>query len=291
MKKIFINDLYSEYVSGDLPRSKFEGLIYRYLVNNQENTCLSNWKRDEYEDYISWFYPRLHKSIDSYEDTGASFEAFISRFLLVSSKEYRGRITSNAITEHSAWNAQVPDMYTMYAKEESPVYFSDNTKGIVSEIITDKTGRKSSRRMLALILKCYYYISDDFAEKIAPKIGLKKRELLDMLKKIRNIRQKKDDKIYFMKENIQTQFLRCLVYEKKLSLLYENETLHNILKLRLERARNRLNKMRKRMAGIRVEATNKQVAEIIGTTKGTVDASLHRLKSKMEEMAKKAELN
>jgi len=49
--------------------------------------------------------------------------------------------------------------------------------------------------------------------------------------------------------------------------------------------------MRERMTKIRKEATHQQIAEVIGITKGTVDASLHRLKIKWEKMSKKAHLN
>jgi DNA-binding transcriptional regulator GbsR (MarR family) len=283
-----LNNLYSDYLSGKLVRPQFEGLIYNYFVFNQEKTCLSHWKREEYEDYISWFYPRLHKAIDAYRETGASFEAFMAKFLLISSKEYRVRVTSNAVIEYSTWCAQVPDLYVY---EEPHVYIHKDVEKTISDLITDKKGRKSTRRMLALILKCYNYISEDFAEKIAPKIGIDAKELLEMLKNIRNIRQKRDDNIFYMKERIYSQFFRCLIYEKKLSLIEENPTVYNKEKLKLERARQRLKSMRERIKNIRTEATNSQVAKIIGISKGTVDASLHQLKNSWKVMAKNMDLN
>jgi len=108
---------------------------------------------------------------------------------------------------------------------------------------------------------------------------------------MRIIRQKKDDEIYYMKERIYRQYYRCIIYEKRLSLVRENTTAFGKLKVKLVKARDRLEKMRKRMLTIRLEATNQQIAEVIGTTKGTVDASLSRLKSKWEKMAKNAALN
>jgi len=289
MDQLSLNDFYSEYLSGNISLTELEGAIYNYLFNNQEKTCLCHWKRDEFEDYISWFYPRLHKAIKSYQDIGASFEAFMARFLLISSKEYRVRITTNAITEYSAWSAQVPDMYVY---EEPPVYkHKNNMESIVDNLTNDRSGRKNTRRLLALILKCYNYVSVDFAEKIAPKIGIKKEELLEMLSAIRAIRKERDDKIYFMKERIYTQFFRCLIYEKKLSLIKENTAAYNKLKHKHEKARGRLEKMRKRIAGVRTDATNKQISGIIGVSKGAVDSSLHKLKTKWEKMLKNSHLN
>jgi len=287
MKQI-LNKLYFNYLLGDIDRSEFEGNIYDYYLNNQEKTLLGHWKKDEYEDFLSWFYPRLKRSIDSYREKGASFEAYFKKYFLISSREYRVRKVTNAVTEYSAWSARVPDMYV---REEAPSYTVNKTEDLIAELISDKKGRKNTRRILALILKCYYYVSDNFAEKIAKKIGVSSDELIEKLTKIRKIRQKKDDEIYYLKERIYCQYYRCIIYEKKLSLAKENPTAYNKLKIKRDKARQRLEKMRSRLSTIRTEATNKQIAEVIGITKGTVDASLSRLKTRWRELAKKANLN
>ena len=283
-----LNDLYSEYYSGQLKRTKFEGLIYSYFVYNQSKTCISHWKRHEYEDFVSWFFPRLRTAIDSYKETGASFEAYINKYLLISAKEYHVRTTTNSVIEYSAWSARVPEMYL---HEEPPAYHFNKTEDLLTKLVVDKKGRKNTRRILALILKCYYYVSENFAEKIAPMIGVDKKELIEMLSNIRKIREKKDDEIFLLKERIYCQFYRCIIYEKRLSLIKENTFSYNKLKLRHEKAKQRLEKMRSRMTTMRTEATNKQIAEVIGITKGTVDASLYRLKANWEIMSKNAALN
>jgi hypothetical protein len=288
MRQLSLNELFADYITGKINRADFESSIYLYLVYNQEKTCLVKWKRDEYEDYVSWFYPRLRKAIDSYNETGASFEAFMGKFLTVSSKEFRVRITANSVTEYSAWSARIPEMY---AREEAPVYLQKDNENVIEQLIIDKKGRRNTKRMLALVLKCYYYVSEDFAEKIAPKIGIDSKELSELLGKIRKIRQEKDDAIYNMKERVYCQFYRCIVYEKKLSFFQENTMAYNRLKSRLEKARRRLERMRKRITSMRKDATNRQIAEIIGISKGTVDASLHRLRTKWEKMSKKSGLN
>jgi len=288
MQQNTLNELYSQYITGRIKRAEFEGSIYRYFLNNQDKTCVGHWKRDEYEDYISWFYQRLHKAIDSYHDIGSSFEAFMSRFLLISSREYRVRMTTNNVTEYSAWSARIPDLYV---HEEPPCYLHENNENILSKLINNQSGRKNTKRILALILKCYYYVSDDFIDKIAPKIEIDGKKLREMIDRIRDLRQKKDDEIYRMKERIYCQYYRCFVYERRLSIIQENTTAYNKLKLRLERARQRLEKMRKRITLVRTEAANWQIAEVIGVKKGTVDASLHSLRTKLNTLASKSMLN
>jgi len=288
MQQISINDLYSQYVSGEIKREEFEGNLYSYLVNNQDKTCLSHWKNDEYEDYVSWFYPSLQRAIDSYNETGSSFEAFMHKFLLLSSKEYHVRITTRSVIEYSAWSARVSEMYS---HEQAPVYLHEKTESVIQQLIIDKKGRKNTRRILALILKCYHYVSDDFLDKISPVIGIDKDQLREMVTRIRRIRQKRDDEIYQMKERIYRQYYRCIIYEKRLHLIRENTLLYNKMFLRLEKARQRLEKMRARISKIRTDASNKQVADVIGIKKGTVDASLFKLKEKWKTMASKSDLN
>ncbi|MCL1958259.1 MAG: sigma-70 region 4 domain-containing protein [Spirochaetes bacterium] len=288
MQKNTLNDIYSDYVLGDIKRDKFEGIIYTYLLNNQNKTSIKHWKQSNYKDFISWFYPNLKKVIDSYEDVGSSFEAYLYRFMLLSAKEYSVRTITRSITEYSTWGARIPEMYV---HEEPPIYKTNNTKEELTKMITEINGKKNKRRILALVIKCYYYVSDDFADKIALLTGIDAKELIEKLNKIRKIRQKTDDRIYLFKERIYCQFYRCIVYERKLSLIREDTFAYEKMRRRLKRARERLSSMRERIKKVRTDATHKQIAEVIGITKGTVDASLHRLKEKLGEMAKKANLN
>jgi hypothetical protein len=288
MKGNSLNDLHSQYINGKITCDEFEGAMYSYFLYNQDKTCLSHWNHDEYEDYISWFYQRFKKIIDSYRDIGSSFEAFAGKYLLVSSKEYRVRITTDNITEYSAWSARVSEMY---AHEETPGYFQENKNNVFLKLINGQKGRKSSRRILTLILKCYNYVSDDFIDKIAPMIGIDRNELARLITDIQKIRQKKDDAIYNLKERIYCLYYRCVVYEKRMSFIHENTASWEKLNSKLNNARKRLDNLRGRLKLIRTEATNSQVAEVIGVKKGTVDASLFILKARLKSLTDKSILN
>ena len=283
-----LNILFSQYTNGSITRSDFEGGIYQYLAKNQDKTNFCHWKRDEYEDFLSWFYQRLHKAIDSYRDTGSSFEAFIGTVMRMAAKEYRLRVITKSVTEYSAWSAHLPELYV---NEETQVYSYEKKDNAISQFIIEYNGRKNPKQLLALLLKCYYHVSDDFVDRIAGHIGIDREKLKEMIDKLRLMRQKRDDSIYYMRERIYCQYYRCIVYEKRLSYIPENTNAHNKLKLRLVKARNRLEKMRKRIASIRTEATNREVAEVIGVSKGSIDSSLYNLKVKWEILSDKSLLN
>jgi DNA-directed RNA polymerase specialized sigma24 family protein len=288
MKQYSLNELFSQLKNGKIKQVELEGQLYYYFFNNQEKTCLCHWKRDEYEDYISWFYPYIKKAINTYSEKGSSFEAYINKFMKNSSREYRVRVTTQSVTEYSAWYARIPELYT---REEAPEYWHDKEENPLTAILTEQNGRTEKRRILALILKCYYYVSDDFIDRIANKIEMDIGELREMINKIREIRQKKDDALYFMKERIYCQYYRCIVFEKRLLFIQENTAAYEKLKLRLEKAKLRLERMRKRITLIRTEATNEQVAQVIGVKKGTIDSSLHKLRIKLKELSDKSQLN
>jgi hypothetical protein len=230
----------------------------------------------------------MQKAVDTYRETGSTFEMFMNKFIHISSREYRVRITTQNITEYSTWCARISDSYL---HEDAPEYNLEKEENILTKILKEQYGKRNKRCILALILKCYCYVSEDFIDRIACVIELDAKQLREMINKIRIIRQKKDDFIYQMKERIYCQFYRCMVYERKMQLMKENTAAYNKLKLRLEKARMRLERMRKRLSLLRTDATNKQVAQVIGIQKGTVDSSLHRLKTKMNLLSKKALLN
>jgi len=279
MDQNYLNSLYFQYTGKIIKRDVFEGLVFQYLLNNQEKTSLSHWKGDDYKEYLSWIYPRLRNTIDSYKDTGSSFDAYIGSVIYHTAREYRVKLITNSVIEYAAWSVQIPDMYVY---EDTPAYLFEKQAAVFSHI-ADYKGRKNPKQLLALILKCYYYVSDDFINRIAGYTGVDSKKLKEMIDKLRAIRQKKDDEIYFMKERIYCQYYRCIVYEKRLSYVPENTSAHIRLKYRLKKARQRLESMRKRITGIRTDATNREVADVIGISKGAVDASLYRLKNKWKE--------
>jgi hypothetical protein len=53
------------------------------------------------------------------------------------------------------------------------------------------------------------------------------------------------------------------------------------MKDRFERARKRFYKMKKRLGGMRMSASNRMIADVLGIPRGTVDSSLSVIKNRM----------
>ncbi|MDR1318595.1 MAG: hypothetical protein LBJ90_03145 [Treponema sp.] len=265
-----LNDLYKDYTAGLIERKKFEGLIFQTLLDDLDRFNLYHWGRDECCDYLSWFYPRLHRAVDNYRESGSSFENYIVSVVHWSVKEYRSGLAGRQITEYAAWTARVSDTYTGSAEPEYPE----------AEPVPRTKRARNPRQVLILILKCYYFLSDDFIERAAPVVGMKSSQLKSLVEKIRKQRFRHDDRLHSLRERIYCQFYHCVILEKRLKITPGNTVQAEKLKARLERTRIRLGRMRKRLACVRIYATNLEIAETLGISKGTIDSNLHALRSR-----------
>ncbi|MDR2019824.1 MAG: hypothetical protein LBQ14_03570 [Treponema sp.] len=265
-------DIWREkYIQGLLNKKEFEGLIFQYCLDNREHFCLLNWNQEEYTDYLCWLYPRISRSIDHYQKVGSSFDAYIRCLVRWSAREYRSREADHNVTENACWSARTMDMMVCSHEAE---YLEK------AEVLPAFKPVSNPRQVLVLLLKSYYFVSDDFLVRIAPAIGVEKEKLHQLIDKLRQLRLVRDEAIRTLQERIHCQFYRCISMTKRAAAAPAGSAFQEKIRQRLARAKSRLEAMRKRLKSIRVEASNRQVAEVLGIPKGTVDSNLHAIKSK-----------
>jgi biotin operon repressor len=300
-----LNELYHQYVKGDLGRKEFEGVIFRIILKNIQYFYFADWDREEYIDYLCWLYPRLSNAIDNYREKGYSFSTHIIALVRYSVKEYRSRQADHYITEFAAWTVHAADMEVHSREAEYLPEPAVKPPAKPAAVPTDLAGRparpvpgypaktakfppektlvNNPRQILLLLLKSYYFVSDDFLERVAPAIGVETEKLREMIEKLRNWRTRREETIRILQERIVCQFYRCIVVEKRLRSAAEGSARYEKLAKSLKGARERLTSMRKRLSGIRVDATNQQVADLLGITKGAVASNLHALRNRYRQ--------
>ena len=273
-----LDDLFKEYSRGNLEKRHFEELIFKSVIGDYQRYHPFDLSREEYIDYLCWLYPRISRSIDNYRDIGASFDAYIGSLIRCSVKEYRSREADHRVTEHSAWTVHSSELLSrnmadsMSVSDAEPEYGGGEAVSLIS----------NPRQILILLLKSYYFVSDDFAARVAPIIGMEKETVKSLLDRLRKQRVRRDEAIRDLQERIHCQFYRCITYESRLRAMPADLACHAKMKARLERARLRLAAMKKRLAGIRTDATNRQISEILGVSKGAIDSNLHALRVRCE---------
>ena len=274
MRKTSLNDLYMDYSSGLLKRKEFEGTIFKNI--KEKLKCPPGWDADDYNDYVSWLYPRICSAINNYQDTGANFETYIWSMIRMTIKEYRLTQAENNLAESAAWMTQVPDSYVC---EPEPHYGSN---GIINNIIDNSfvlPKIRNRRQMLILILKCCAHVSDDFLERISPNLRMEPEILKEMIKILRAKQKNREMYINDLREKINNQFFRCSLYERKLEKMPKESIGAQRLASLMERGKNRLASMRKRLSMAHAGPSNRQIAELLGITKGAVDSSLCNIKT------------
>jgi DNA-directed RNA polymerase specialized sigma24 family protein len=267
MNTLSLNSHYAHFSAGLLGRDDLEVLLFEKIRKEIRSVRLPGWEKEDYDDYISWLYPRLSRAINTYQETGSSFEAYIGTLIRLTVKEYRHRQARDYINETVAWNAGSSDMFA----SENPPEYGEN-------LTAEQAGiARNPRQLLILVLKCCNYVSPDFLERISPRLGIEADVLQKMINRLKDGCISRMERIELLREKINCLFCRCMVYEKNL-LVTEDETAVRRLEGRLERGRNRLEKMRLKLAKTRPDPSHSRIARLLGVSKGTVDAALHSLK-------------
>ena len=274
-----LNCHYLEYSAGRLEKKKFEGIIFEVLHENKFR--LAGFCREDYDDFVSSLYPRISRAIDSYSAIGSSFGAYVNKIIRMSAKEYLRQQLRRRNLEIAAWTTQIPDTYAYETEDDEPQHsevadpwtlYEQDDMGLPWNI-------RNSRQLLILILKCCRYVSNDFIERISPRLGVPPGVLSDMILRLKECREKREAQTDTLRELTNHYFCRCLFYERTLWLASEDPLAARRIKARLERYRIKLGKARERLARSYLDPSNAQIAEILGLTKGTVDAAMFRLKS------------
>jgi len=264
-----LSDYYQLYDKGSMPKKDFEGRIFQYLLGNCEKYRGFNGNQDRWNEFLSWLYPRLARAIDLYRDMGSSFDAYITSLVSSASREYRCREADHRMTEYICWQAKAEEMGV---RDTASEYLEDSKEVSVPQGVRP-------RHILLLILKSYYFVSDDYVKRVAPAIGMKSEELQAMIDELRELRSKKDTVILDMRERLYCQYYRCLACQKRVDNAQPGTEYHKKMKRRFERAKRRFLAMKKRFAGMRRDASNRMIAEVVGIPKGTVDTGLFAVTS------------
>ena len=275
--EMLLSELHKSYIANKLTKKDFEGMIFRYLLNNYENFRLFNRDRDRWNDFLSWFYPRIVRAIDLYRDLGSSFDAYIASLVRGGAKEYRCRESDHKITEYSCWQAKAEEL-TLF--ESEPEYCERRKDVSIPEDV-------NPRQILFLLLKSYFFVSDDFVKRVAKTINMKVDVVQNMIDELRKRRSDRDAEILGFRERLHCQHYRFISYQKRMISTQRGTEYHDRMRTRYEGARKRFYAMKKRLGGMRLSASNRMIAEVLGIPRGTVDSSLSAIKNRLVFHGKK----
>jgi hypothetical protein len=191
-------DFYRLYIKGNLPKKIFEGRIFQYLLSNYEKFRMFNGDRERWNDFLSWLYPRFARAIDLYRDLGSSFDAYITGIVNSAAREYRFRESDHNITEYVCWRAKAEENMLF---ETAPEYLEEKKAVSIPVDINPK-------QILFLLLKSYFFVSNEFIEQVTKAIGMDISAVQGMIDELRKRRAEKEAEIMDLKERIHCQHYR-----------------------------------------------------------------------------------
>ena len=266
-----LSDLYKQYRMGEMSKKDLEGKMFRYLLDHFDKYRFFRGNRDKWDEFLSWLYPRISRAIDLYKDFGSSMDAYISALIKGAAKEYFHREVNHYLTEYACWRAKAEEIYL---HENEPVY----TESVVDCSIP---GDLKPRQVLFLLLKSYFYASDELIKQVTMTIGMDTEGVKKMIDKLHRMRSEQEAEILNMREHLQCQYYRCLAYQKRMQSSFQGTEYYEELKDRFDRAMRRFYRMKKRLEGMRKGPSNRMIAEVVGIPKGTVDSGLFTIKNRL----------
>jgi hypothetical protein len=261
---------YQQYIGGFLNKKALEEIIFQFILKNYRYFYLSRWKQEDCIDYLCWLYPRISRTIDKYRRTGCSFDTYIRSLIHWSSREYRRKEADRRITETAWWDANSTDMMVCSGE---PEYAEQKP---VLKLLPNPT------QILILLLKSYYYVSEDFLDRAAPARGIDREHLQSMINELRKQRFRRDERIRCLRERIHYHYYRYICFEKQLLTVQEGSAREEMLRQRLERSKRLLKSLRLRLRRMRTNPSNRQIAELLGVQKSTVDSNLYAVKMRQK---------
>ena len=249
--------------------------MFKYLLDNFERYRVVEGNKSRWNEFLSWLYPRLARAIDLYRDIGSSFDAYITSLVHSAAKEYRCREADHRITEYACWQARAEEMSVC----ESECEYLESC-----EDISIPSGIKP-KHVLLLLLKSYYLVSDEFVSRVAGAIGMKTEAIMKMIYELKKLRCEREIEILNLRDRLYCQHYRCLAYQKRMSAAQPGTDYYKKMEDRCERARKRFYTMKKRLGKMRVDASNRMIADVIGIPKGTVDSGLFAIKNYLASTA------
>ena len=278
--------LYQEMREGRMSKRELEEAIFQFIFKNLGRYGLWYRNKDDCMDFVCSTYPLISASIDRYRDTGSSFDAYIAAQLRYARRREADRKRNTEAFEEvygndGAREFEVREKQAAYRAEAAaagPDKEEEKREAEAKKVL-------GKRQAIFALLKAYYFAGDDLVRKVAAHAEVSEEYLHGRIQALKEVRESKEWRHREALRHAHGHYYRCLAYERKMRDIDSSGSAYRKLAGKLERGRVLVEKARKRLARIRTGATSREIAEVLGTSKGSVDSALFVLRRKTEEGA------
>jgi RNA polymerase sigma factor (sigma-70 family) len=232
------------------------------------------WDEDACSEFYLFVYPRLLRILDRFRDQGKPFESYLSSVLHWQARSFARRRKK----DERAWAmgfrlgpVAEPDQQEVIDPAESPA---------PCRVEPPRLGPSDRKGLLYLVLKCCRRLDPGGVSAAAAATGVDPRRLAGMVEQLRAGLEPVERRLVVLRERRNRAFSDARLLEAELAGQPDDGTAE-ALRLRLAAANRRMNTAMARMARVRRDPTNREVARVLGVPKGTVDSGLFWLKRRL----------
>ena len=224
-------------------------------------------------DFYVFVHPRLLRMLDRFHDQGKPFESYLWSVLNWQLKNF----ARNRRRAQRAWALGLTLETDIPAEpaEDAAARFPD--PGAVASRIRSDADR---RNFLFFILKCARLIDDRNAESLAGIAGITASSLRVLAGRLLEQKAAREERLATFRGRRNRAYVRIRALEDDLRGETDASRV-DALRLNLARERRRMAGAMHRIARVGIDPTNRQIAELLGVPKGTVDSGIFLLKKKL----------
>ncbi len=289
-----------ESITDQIIRYKHTGEGLEFLIDRIalyiyfDCPCEKNLSEDERSDFFCYFFPKIPGLIDRFVFTGKPFESYLNTSIKWqarsfrishSQREKRYRCMGKPLYWYAADDPEIADPSCDYEPRRLSLTptFRRALKISGDNRIHDPSYQ---RRLLLLILKSAYQIEPERAEILSRMGGFDPVLILSLLECLRNRYCVRQGRLRELDTRRNLALNRIYQAEESLFLAIDQEERDRLARV-ISDSRKRLMEYIRELRNLSLAPSNREVAEILGIPKGTVDSALSIVKKRLNQHAEK----
>lgn len=235
------------------------------------------WDEDACSEFYAWFHPRLLRVLGRFRDQGKPFESYLVSVLHWQARSFVRRIRR----DQQAWSMG-PRLVAFSGQriEGEPMEEREAHPRTQPAACVPRLEGVDRRGLLFLVLKCSRRLDPPSLAAAASATGVAPRDLARLAERLRAGLESCERRLEALRLRRNGAFSRARTLEAALARATDSAEV-STLQRRLEAANRCLAAAAERMARVRRDPTNREVAEALGVPKGTVDCGLFQLKRRL----------
>lgn len=240
------------------------------------------WDHDDRADFFCYFFPKVPALIDRFEYTGKPFEAYLCASMkwqmktFITKKIMRER-QSRIITEEIFWVDQ--DAYSIAANRRDHEWVGEAGDGPIAHtrIQASDLDEATRKRILCLFMRAAEHADEKQVKRVADITGYDADWISHCVATLHAMLESKRSRSRAYRTRRDHAFFRARVIRDKLAE-EKDPVRRSRLARTLQEERRRFDRVTRKMARSPVEPTHREIAEVLGIPKGTVDSALHYIR-------------